>query len=77
MSGMIQIRHVPDDIHKILKIRAIENGMSLSNYLLREVTQLAKRPTLDDLLANIEKNSPAIEIKESSADAVHAEREAR
>jgi len=49
MSSMIQIRHVPDDIHKTLKIRAIQNGMSLSDYLLREITQLAKRPTLNDL----------------------------
>jgi len=76
MSSMIQIRHVPDDIHRTLKIRAIKNGMSLSDYLLREITQLAKRPTLNDLLARIEKNA-TVEIKESSADAVRAEREAR
>ena len=76
MSSMIQIRHVPDDIHRTLKIRAIKNGMSLSDYLLREITQLAKRPTLNDLLARIEKNV-SVEIKESSADAVRAEREAR
>lgn len=76
MSSMIQIRHVPDDIHKTLKIRAIQNGMSLSDYLLREITQLAKRPTLNDLLARIEKNA-TVDIKESSADAVRAEREAR
>ena len=76
MSSMIQIRHVPDDIHKTLKIRAIQNGMSLSDYLLREITQLAKRPTLNDLLARIEKNA-TVDIKESSADAVRAEREAK
>jgi len=57
MSSMIQIRHVPDDIHKTLKIRAIQNGMTLSDYLLREINQLAKRPTLNDLLARIEKNA--------------------
>ena len=58
MSSMIQIRHVPDDIHKTLKIRAIQNGMTLSDYLLREINQLAKRPTLNDLLARIEKKPP-------------------
>jgi plasmid stability protein len=71
---MIQIRHVPDDIHKTLKIRAIKKGMSLSNYLLQEVTQIAKRPTLEDFLADIEQ-SPSLKITESSADAVRAERE--
>ena len=72
---MIQIRHVPDDIHKTLKIRAIENGMSLSTFLLRELTQLAKRPSLDDLLERIEKQ-PSVEVSESSVHAVRAERDA-
>lgn len=73
---MIQIRHVPDDIHKLLKIRAVEQGLSLSDYLLRELTQMVKRPTLDDVLARIEKRA-SVEIEESSVDAVRAERETR
>ena len=73
MSSMIRVRHVPDDIHKTLKIRAIENSMSLSDYLLRELTQLAKRPTLEDILARIEQQ-PHVDIKESSAEVIRAAR---
>ena len=76
MSRMIQIRHVPDDIHKILKIRAVEKGLSLSDYLLRELTKMVKRPTLDEVLKRIEKRAP-VDLKESSVDAVRAERDNR
>lgn len=76
MSRMIQIRHVPDDIHKILKIRAVEKSMSLSEYLLRELTRMVKRPTLDDVMERIEKRA-LVDIEESSVDAVRAERQAR
>ena len=74
MSRMIQIRHVPDEIHKILKIRAAEKGLSLSDYLLRELTQMVKRPTLDEVLERVENQTP-VDIKESSVDAVRAERD--
>jgi plasmid stability protein len=76
MSVMIQIRHVPDDIHKNLKIRAIKKGMSLSDYLLSELVKIVKRPTLEDILARIEAREP-VNVQESSVDAVRAEREAR
>ena len=49
MSKMIQLRHVPDEVHRILKARAAMEGLSLSDYLLHEVEHLAERPTLDDL----------------------------
>ena len=50
MPKMIQIRNVPDDIHRALKVRAAKEGMTLSAYLLREITQLAERPTLEELM---------------------------
>ena len=49
MSKMIQIRNVPDDVHRTLKARAAREGMSLSDYLLREITKAAERATLNDL----------------------------
>ncbi len=49
MSKMIQLRHVPDEVHRKLKARAAMEGLSLSDYLLHEVERLAERPTLDDL----------------------------
>ena len=47
MAAMIQIRNVPDALHRRLKSRAALAGMSLSDYLLNEIRQVAERPTLD------------------------------
>lgn len=53
MSKMIQIRNVPDDLHRTLKSKAAQRGMTLSDYLLemaeREVTQVS----LDDMLERL------------------------
>ena len=53
MSKMIQIRNVPDEIHQALKIRAAKEGMSLSDFLRREVTRVAEKPSLDEILERI------------------------
>lgn len=45
MPRMIQIRHVPDELHRALKTKAALERMSLSDYLLREVRRVAERPT--------------------------------
>ena len=46
MSKMIQLRHVPDDLHRKLKARAAMEGLSLSDYLLQEIRRIAERPTV-------------------------------
>jgi hypothetical protein len=46
---MIQIRHVPEPLHRKLKARAALEGLALSDYLLREVRRVAERPTLDEI----------------------------
>jgi antitoxin FitA len=76
MSKMIQIRNVPDHIHRLLKMRAAEAGMSLSEFLVREVSLIADRPSLDEILKRI-KGHGSISPSEASASAVRAEREAR
>ena len=53
MSVMIQIRNVPDELHRTLKSRAALAGQSLSDYLLAEIRRSAARPTLDDLRARM------------------------
>jgi len=53
MSRMVQIRNVPDALHRKLKVRAADAGQTLSDYLLAELQRLAARPTRDDLLARI------------------------
>lgn len=76
MSKMIQIRNVPDQIHRILKIRSVEEGLSLSDYLLKEVTGIAKRPTIKTVSESIRKKPP-VKITETSFEAVREEREGR
>lgn len=51
--GLIQIRNVPDDVHRTLKVCAAAEGTSLSEYVLREVTHVARTPTPDELDARI------------------------
>lgn len=54
MAKTIQIRHVPDDVHGTLTARAAEARMSLSGYLLREISILAGQPTMAEWLASVE-----------------------
>ena len=76
MTVMIQIRNVPEGLHRQLKSRAALAGMSLSDYLLSEIRQLAERPTLDELRARLERR-PRVTPSEAPAQAVRAEREPR
>ena len=46
---MIQIRNVPDDLHRTLKARAAEEGVSLSDYLLKMAERAAREPTPEEL----------------------------
>jgi len=57
---MIQIRHVPEDVHARLKARAAAAGMSLSDYLLREITVLARRPTWQEIFDEIDRDGGAL-----------------
>lgn len=58
MSKMLQVRNVPDDLHRTLKARAALAGMSLSEYLLRELTRLAERPTREEMRRRLERREP-------------------
>ncbi len=46
----IQIRNVPEDVHRTLRVRAAEAGMSLSEYLLARISRDARRPTVAQVL---------------------------
>lgn len=76
MSVMIQIRNVPDALHRELKSRAALAGMSLSDYLLNEIRQVAGRPTIEALRARLATRSE-VTPRLSPADAIRAERDAR
>jgi plasmid stability protein len=74
MTTMIQIRNVPDALHRRLKSRAALAGMSLSDYLLSEIRQVAERPTLDELRARLERR-PGMTPSVSPVQAIRAERD--
>lgn len=74
MTTMIQIRNVPDTLHRQLKSRAALAGMSLSDYLLSEIRQVAERPTIDELRARLAR-LPEVTLTVAPADAVRAERD--
>lgn len=73
---MIQVRNVPDSLHRFLKSRAAMQGMSLSDYLLSEIREIAERPTWAELRARLQQREPVRESLNTAA-AVRAEREAR
>ena len=70
---MIQIRNVPEELHRRLKVRAATAGMSLSDYLLREIRQVAEQPTIEELWARIKRRQP-VELRVNPADLIREER---
>jgi antitoxin FitA len=76
MSKMIQLRHVPDALHRQIKIRAAAAGMSLSDYLVREVRKLAERPTIEEIRARLAA-LPPVHLKMSPTKVVRQERDRR
>lgn len=48
---IIQIRNVPDDVHRVLRTRAVAAGLSLSDYALQELERVAAHPPVADVLA--------------------------
>ncbi len=76
MSKMIQLRNVPDALHRSLKARAAMAGRSLSDYLLAEIKEIAERPTLAEFRERLHGGKAAVgEI--DTARLVREEREAR
>lgn len=76
MSKMLQVRNVPDDLHRTLKARAALAGTSLSEYLLRELTRLAERPTREEMRRRLERRDP-VQPSVSPADVLAEERARR
>ena len=58
MSKMLQVRNVPEELHRTLKIRAANNGMTLSDYVLSELEAIAEKPTLAELSERIRQQEP-------------------
>lgn len=76
MSKMIQIRDVPDEVHSALKARAAREGMSLSDFLKRELEHTVTRPTMQEWLEETRKAKPIVG-KKSSAELIRELRDSR
>ena len=75
-STMVQIRNVPSDFHRRLKARAATEGMSMSDFILREVGKALDRPTRQEVLARL--RGPALRrLRRKAADVIRDERDAR
>ncbi|HEX2592762.1 MAG TPA: hypothetical protein VHL34_14770 [Rhizomicrobium sp.] len=76
MSKMIQLRNVPEGLHRKLKARAAESGMTLSDYLILEAKKLADRPTLEEMRKRLAA-LPPVKLNVSVAELIREERERR
>jgi plasmid stability protein len=70
----LQIRHVPDEVHRILKARAALAGMSLSEYMLAELRRTTQQPTRDEVLESLRRRERA-DLPVPAADIVRESRD--
>lgn len=74
MSRMVQIRNVPDALHRKLKVRAADAGQTLSDYLLAELERVAARPTRDEMLSRLHSRR-RVTLKTAASTVIREERE--
>jgi len=73
----VQIRHVPGDVHAILRRRAAEEGKSMQEYLLGLLIEQARRPTVREVLDRAGSRSGGRVSLRDAAEQIRAERDAR
>jgi len=76
MTKMIQLRHVPEALHRRLKARAALAGLPLSDYLIREVRKIAEQPTAEEMRERLGLREP-YHGRVSPTEALRSERDAR
>jgi plasmid stability protein len=76
MAKMIQVRNVPEGVHRKLKARAAMEGLSLSDFILRELERTVEMPTMKELAERIAK-LPPVKYKQSPAEIIREERARR
>jgi plasmid stability protein len=74
MSKMVQIRNVPEGLHRTLKSRAAHSGQTLSDYLLAELQRVAARPTREEMLARLH-GRKRVTLKTAAAVVIREERD--
>ena len=76
MPKMLQVRNVPDRLHRVLRERAARQGKTLSSFVLEELERLASQPALDEWLEEVHRHPP-VRLRSKVADIVRRERDAR
>jgi antitoxin FitA len=78
-TRMIQIRHVPEDVHQALKERAKREGISLSDYLRRELMLITQKLTWEELFEEMDRDARSFDGLEGidSAELIREAREER
>jgi antitoxin FitA len=76
MSTMVQIRNVPDPLHRQLKARASLEGMTMSDYILKELSKVLEKPSREELFRRL-RAQPVVVLSESPALSVRRERDGR
>lgn len=76
MAKTVQIRNMPDRLHRQFKARAAAEGLSLSDYLLQELQRAAEYPSPEELRRRLATRRP-VEGIESTTDWVREGREKR
>ncbi len=75
-ATMVQIRNVPPELHRRLKARAAIEGLSMSDFVLREIRKALERPTRLEVLERL-RARPARQMRRSAAEVIRAERDSR
>lgn len=76
MTKMIQIRNVPDEVHREITARADKAGMTLSDFLKRELDRIVATPPIEDLLARVRSRQRPT-LSETPAEVIRAARDSR
>jgi plasmid stability protein len=76
MGKVIQVRDVPEDVHRRLAVRAAEQRLSLSELVRAELVEIARRPTMAEVLARLAEQE-GVDIPETAAEAIRLERAGR
>lgn len=76
MPRLIQLRRVPDALHRQLKERAEAEGLSLSDFLVREAQKIVERPTVAEMRARLARRSK-LDPRPSPAEIIRSQREQR
>lgn len=74
---MIQVRNVPDGLHRALKVRAAKEGMTLSDFALKELRRAVATPSPSEMSERLQARTPQPYNGETAAESTRAERDLR